>query len=52
MDTVWKMAANIFRERKKPESIKRGEKLDVLLRQKQNRTKNTTWCIYETFYTE
>ena len=28
------MAANIFRERKKPESIKRGEKLGMLLCQK------------------
>ena len=34
MDTVCKMAANIFRERKKPESIKRGEKLGMLLCQK------------------
>lgn len=39
MDTVWKMAANIFRERNKPESIKRGDKLGVLLCQKQNKTK-------------
>lgn len=34
MDTVCKMASNIFRERKKPESIKRGEKLGMLLCQK------------------